>query len=238
MQPRLLLVLALAVPLAVRAAEPVAAPNTLSAAEQREGWRLLFDGASLAGWRGYRRPDLPAQGWRVRDGMIEKIGGEKGGDIVTAGTFGDFEFAWEWRLGPAGNNGVKYFVTEERPAAPGHEYQMIDDAGHADAKAGAKRTTAAFYDVLPPAPGKPLKPAGEWNQSRIIVRGNQVEHWLNGVRVLAYELGSDAVKAALAQSKFKDQPRFGEKIRGHLMLTDHADACWFRNLKLRPLDPR
>lgn len=233
MRPRLLPALALLLAFAARAADPV--PNTLTAEEKQAGWRLLFDGTSFDGWRGYRKTDMPAQGWRVKDGMIEKIGGERGGDIVTTDTFGDFEFTWEWRLGPAGNNGVKYFVTEERPGAPGHEYQMIDDVGHADARAGAKRTTAAFYDVLPPAAEKPVKPAGEWNQSRLVVRGSQVEHWLNGLLVLKYELDGDAVKAALAQSKFKDQPRFGEKIRGHLMLTDHADACWFRNLKLREL---
>ncbi|MFN0067514.1 MAG: DUF1080 domain-containing protein [Limisphaerales bacterium] len=235
MKLRLLPVLVVLLASAAHAAD--SPPNLLTADEQAAGWRLLFDGSSFSGWRGYRQAGMPALGWRVKDGQIEKIGGERGGDIVTAGTFGDFEFTWEWRLGPAGNNGVKYFVTEGRPGAPGHEYQMIDDAGHADAKAGAQRTTAAFYDVLAPAPDKPVKAAGEWNQSRLVVRGGQVEHWLNGVAVLKYELGSDAVKAALARSKFKDQPRFGEKIRGHLMLTDHADACWFRNLKVRELGP-
>jgi hypothetical protein len=212
-----------------------AAENTLTADEQAAGWRLLFDGKSFAGWRGYRQNAMPAQGWRVNDGQIEKVGGVRGGDLITVERFGDFEFAWEWRLGPGGNNGVKYFVTEERPGAPGHEYQMIDDAGHADAARGATRTTAAFYDVLAPAADKPRQPAGAWNASRLVVRGARVEHWLNGVKVLEYELGGEAVKAGLAASKFRDQPRFGEKIRGHLMLTDHADACWFRNLKVRAL---
>lgn len=237
MKARLLLLLAALLARPAFATEPATPPNTLTAAERQAGWRLLFDGRSFAGWRGYRRPDRPAQGWRVRDGLLEKVGGERGGDLITTETFGDFEFSWEWRLERAGNNGVKYFVTEDRPSAPGHEYQMLDDHAHPDARAGANRLTAAFYDVLPAAADKPLKPVGEWNHSRLVVRGREVEHWLNGTLVLRYELGSDAVKAGLARSKFKDQPGFGEKIRGHLMLTDHADPCWFRNLKLRELEP-
>ncbi len=237
MKARLLLLAAALLALPASASEPATPPNTLTEAERQAGWRLLFDGRSFAGWRGYRRPDMPAQGWRVRDGLIEKVGGERGGDIITAETFGDFEFSWEWRLERAGNNGVKYFVTEDRPSSPGHEYQLLDDHAHPDARAGAPRLPAPFYDVRPAAADKPLKPVGEWNHSRLVVRGREVEHWLNGALVLRYELGGDAVKAGLAQSKFKDQPGFGEKIRGHLMLTDHTDPCWFRNLKLRPLDP-
>ena len=133
---------------------------------------------------------------------------------------------------------MKYLVTEERPSAPGHEYQMLDDKGHPDGKIGPKRQTASFYDVLPPAADKKLNPPGEWNASRIVVRGNHVEHWLNGAKVLQCELGSEEVKAGLAQSKFKNAPQFGEKIDGHLMLTDHGDECFFRNLKLREFPKR
>jgi hypothetical protein len=135
-------------------------------------------------------------------------------------------------VAPGGNSGVKYFVTEERPKSPGHEYQMIDDPVY-PGKLTPQQLTAAFYDVLPTAADKPLRPAGEWNTSRIVVRGNLVEHWLNGRNVLTYELGSAAVKAGLANSKFKGEPGFGEKIAGHIMLTYHQDECWFRNLKIR-----
>lgn len=198
-------------------------------------WQSLFDGESLKGWRVYRQPQPPTAGWVVEDGCLKKQAGVRGGDIITEATFGDFEFSWEWKVAPKGNNGVKYFVTEARSSAPGHEYQMIDDTGHPDASNGAKRLTASFYDVIPPAPDRPVKPAGEWNHSRIIVQGNFVEHWLNGARVLTYELGSPLTKAGLQKSKFKDVAGFGDKIRGHIMLTDHQDECWFRNLKVREL---
>lgn len=220
------------VPILVSALFPSlhAAENELSATERVAGWHLLFDGKSLAGWRGYL--DAPIAGWEIRDGTLHTLAKSKGVPLITTKTFSDFEFAWEWKLAPAANNGVKYFVTEERPSAPGHEYQMLDDERHPDGKIGPHRQTAAFYDVLPPAADKPTKPIGDWNSSRIVVRGNRVEHWLNGRLVLAYELGSPAVKAALAKSKFAQEPHFGEKIAGHLMLTYHDDECWYRNLKL------
>lgn len=210
------------------------APNTLTAEERAAGWKLLFDGKSLDGWRGYRRDAPPESGWTIQDGTLRTVAKVKGGELITRQTFNDFEFAWEWRLAPGGNNGVKYFVTEDRPQSPGHEYQMIDAAGY-PGKLGPNQHTADFYDVLPAAADKPTRPAGEWNSSRIVVRGNAVEHWLNGKHVLTYELGSAAVKAGIEKSKFRGHPRFGEKIAGHLMLTYHQDECWYRNLKIREI---
>jgi hypothetical protein len=212
--------------------------NTLTLEEKQTGWRLLFDGKTLAGWRAYNKQSPPGAGWKVEDGLLKKVGGQRGGDIITEDQFGDFEFSWEWKISMGGNNGVKYLVTEQRPSAPGHEYQMIDDTGHPDGKLGAKRQTAAFYDVLPPAADKPIKPVGEWNLSRIIIQGNTVEHWLNGKKVLVYELGAEATRTALEASKFKNAPAFGTKIRGHIMLTDHQDECLFRNLKIRATEKR
>lgn len=207
--------------------------NSLSSDEKAAGWKLLFDGKSLAGWRAYNKPATPpAAGWKAEDGVLKKLAGVRGGDIVTEEQFGDFDLVWEWRVAKGGNNGVKYLVTEQRPSAPGHEYQMIDDAGHPDGRLGAKRQTAAFYDVLPPSADKSLKPVGEWNVSRVVIRGHQVEHWLNGARVLAYELDSEALRTAVAASKFKNAAGFGTKIRGHIMFTDHQDECWFRNVKI------
>ncbi len=214
------------------AAEPV---NVLQRDEKAQGWRLLFDGHSIQGWHLYTKKAQPEAGWKVEDGLLKKLAKVRGGDIVTDATFTDFDLIWEWRVAAGGNNGLKYLVTEQRPGAPGHEYQMIDDSGHPDGKMGAKRQTASFYDVLPPAANKPLKPVGEWNASRILVQGNHVEHWLNGAKVLEYELGSEAVKAAVAASKFKNSAGFGTKIKGHIMLTDHQDECWFRNVKIREL---
>lgn len=239
MKPRrtfaLLLALAVACSPALHAAD-----NELTAKEKAQGWQLLFDGKSLDGWRVYGKKDKPIAGWEVSAGTLRSIATPKGqkavGDqIITEKQFNDFELSWEWKLPPAGNNGVKYFVTEARPKSPGHEYQMLDDAGHPDGKIGPHRQTASFYEVLPPAANKPLKPVGEWNHSKIVVRGKTVEHWLNGKNVLTYELGSDAVKAGIAKSKFKNDAGFGDKIAGHIMLTYHNDDCWYRNIKLREL---
>jgi len=217
------------------AVEPSAKPNVLTAAEKAARWKLLFDGQTTTGWRSFKKPMFPAMGWKVEDGWLKCIANGHGGDILSADQFTDFELSWEWRISTNGNNGLKYFITEARDSAIGHEYQMLDDEGHPDGKRGPKRQAAAFYDVLPPSADKPYKPPGAINQSRIIVQGNHAEHWLNGAKVLAYELGSDELKAAVAQSKFKNVPGFGTKIKGHILLTEHHDEAWFRNVKIREL---
>ena len=230
MHPRPFLALAL---FAASAAFAPAADTQLTAAEKSAGWQLLFDGKTMNGWRTYA--NRPAGGWEVVDGTLHAIAKVKGAELITEKKFNDFEFAWEWKIPVAGNNGVKYFVTEARTKSPGHEYQMLDDVGHPDGKIGAHRQTASFYEVLPPAADKPLRKPGEWNQSKIVVRGKTVEHWLNGRNVLTYELGSEAVKAGIAKSKFKNDAGFGDKITGHIMLTYHQDDCWFRNVKIREI---
>ncbi len=217
------------------AAATAAAINVLTAAEKAEGWQLLFDGTSFAGWRGYRLPGPPPAGWEIRDGLLGTVANVRGVELITEKQFTDFELSWEWRIATGGNNGVKYFVTESRPSAPGHEYQMIDDARHPDGQRGPLYQTGAFYGVLVPAADKPLREPGEWNVSRIVVRGTHVEHWLNGRNVLTYETSSAAVKAGVAASKFRNEAGFGDKATGHLMLTYHNDACWYRNLKVREL---
>ena len=227
--------------LAAALALPALAQNTLTAEEQSAGWTLLFDGHSLKGWRAYGKPGTGPEGigagWKIADGLLQKQAGVKGGDIITDKQYTDFELAWEWRLAKGANNGVKYLVTEARPGAPGYEYQMIDDESDKWKNLHAKAKTASFYEVLPPAVDKPLKPAGEWNASRILVKGTHVEHWLNGAKVLDYELGSEAVKAGVADSKFKKYPDFGSKLTGHIMLTDHTDEAWYRNVKIREVTP-
>lgn len=226
--------------LALLAAVPSvpAAENTLSPAERRDGWQLLFDGRSWSGWRAYRQPaSAPIKGWEIVDGMLHCLPGQKGDQPVTARKFRDYELSWDWKILPKGNNGLKYLVTEDRPKSPGPEYQMIDDTGHPDGKLGPKRQTASFYEVLAPAADKPLRAAGQWNTSRLVIRGRQVEHWLNGRKVLAFELGSEEVKAGIAGSKFRNEAGFGDKIDGHILLTYHSDDCWYRNIKLRELKP-
>ena len=204
----------------------------------RQGeWVALFDGKTLTGWRGYRKPDASSSRWKVEGGAltVEAAGGSdtRGAlDVITEETYDVFELAWEWKIAPGGNSGLKYFVLEDRDAAIGHEYQMLDDERHPDAKIGPHRQTAAFYDVLP-AHDRPLKPAGEFNDSRVVVNGTSVEHWLNGARVLQYELGSAALQAAIDKSKFKGIERFGRPQKGHILLQDHGDRVWIRNIRIR-----
>jgi hypothetical protein len=219
--------------------EKPAAINQLSDAEKKAGWTLLFDGTSLDNWRGYKRADTSGTRWKVEDGMLTvdpKDGRDTRGqlDIISKSTFDRFELTWEWRVTEGGNSGLKYFVLEDMDAAIGHEYQEIDDERHADAKIGSHRQTAAFYDVLP-ASNRPLRPAGQFNQSRIVSNGRTVEHYLNGTRVLQYELDSAELRAAIAKSKFKDVARFGKLQNGHILLQDHGDRVWYRNLKIRKL---
>ena len=200
-------------------------------------WTTLFNGKNLDGWRPYGKPSgtVVPEGWKVEDGLLHKLPGVRGGDIVTMDKYADFELYWEWRLAKDANNGVKYMVTEARPEAPGYEYQMIDDNSPKWSKLNDNAKTASFYAVLPPDKDKPLKPAGEWNTSRVVVCGNYVEHWLNGKKVLEFELDGLAVKAGVAASKFKKYPDFGKKLSGHIMLTDHNDECWYRVVKIREL---
>jgi len=206
--------------------------NQLTPTEKAAGWRLLFDGKTTAGWRSFKKKTFPEKGWVIEEGILKKVATSVyGGDIITNDEYDDFDFQWEWRIAPKANNGIKYFITEQRNSAIGHEYQMIDDS----LPIPKKELTASFYDVLPPSEDKPVKPPGEWNHSRVLVQGNHVEHWLNGAKVLEYELGSEEVKAAVAKSKFKNVKDFGTKIKGHILLTDHRDEAWFRNLKIREL---
>jgi hypothetical protein len=212
-------------------------PNQLSSAERKAGWRLLFDGKSGTGWRGFKKTDFLKDRWVVKDGFLQHIASGEGdsrgaGDIVTTETFDDFDLRFDFRIAPGGNSGVKYLVTEEREGPIAHEYQVLDDKGHPDAKIGPHRHTAAFYDVLAPAADKPARPAGEWNEGRILVKGDHVEHWLNGKKVLEYELGSAELKAAIAKSKFKDVADFEAKLKGRILLQDHGDAVAFRNIKI------
>jgi hypothetical protein len=207
--------------------------NRLTSEEKAAGWKLLFDGETSEGWRGFKKQTFPTNGWLVADGWLHCLG-KKGGDVVSVGEYDQFELEWDWKLASGGNSGLKYFILESRNSAIGHEYQMLDDERHPDGKLGeGKRVTASFYDVLKPTVPPPSKPMGEINHSRILVQGNHVEHWLNGTKVLDYEAGSDAIKAAVAESKFKDVAGFGDRVKGHLLLQDHESEVWFRNLKIR-----
>ena len=217
-----------------RPATPAAGTDTLplTPVAADTGWRALFDGRSTAGWRGYRRPDMPA-GWEVVDGALTRTG--PGGDIITVDQFGNFELELEWMVAPGGNSGIFYRVTEagEHGYHSGPEMQVLDDSAHAD---GLSRLTAAgsAYGLYPAPPGA-VKPAGEWNAVRILVRGPHVEHWLNGTRVVEYELGSSDWESKVRGSKFAEWPAYGRAARGHIGLQDHGDRVAFRNIRIREL---
>jgi hypothetical protein len=205
--------------------------NQLTPQEQQDGWRLLFDGRTTDGWRGYNSPDMP-DGWRVEDGLLVRVGQ---GDIITTEQFENFELALDWRVGPAGNSGIFYRAVESDDpiyySAP--EMQILDDAGHVDG--GSPLTSAgANYGLHAPPPGV-ARPAGEWNSARIVVDGNHVEHWLNGVKVVEYELHSEDWNRRVAESKFNDWPAYGQATRGHIGLQDHGDRVEFRNIRIRVL---
>jgi hypothetical protein len=225
------------------AADKAATPNQLTAAEKKAGWVLLFDGKTTKGWRGYKKTaDDPAGAgrWAVKEGAIclpPGSGQDTHGarDLVSDGTYKAFDVKWQWKIASGGNSGLKYFVTEDHESAIGHEYQMIDDDRHPDAKIGPHRATGAFYDVLPPdAAAKKVKPIGEWNDSRVVVDGNHVEHWLNGAKILEYTLGSPEIQAQIAKSKFKTIENFDKPLDAHLLLQDHGNEVCFRDLKILP----
>ncbi len=205
--------------------------NTLTDEERAAGWHLLFDGQSTAGWRGYMRGDMPA-GWQVVDGALTRVAAA--GDIITVEQFADFELSLEWQVGPRGNSGIFYRAIEgpERIYHSAPEMQVLDDAGHRDG--GSPLTSAGANYGLHPAPRGVVRPAGEWNEARIIVRGNAVEHWLNGVQVVVYELRSADWKQKVAGSKFAEWPVYGLAETGHIGLQDHGDRVMFRNIKIRP----
>ena len=211
------------------------ADNTLTAAEQADGWRLLFDGTSLAGWHGYRQTTAP-EGWKVVNGAITRVG--QGGDLVSADTFSNFELRIDFRIAPNGNSGIFYRGVESADgpiyySAP--EYQVIDNAGHPDAKNGPDRYCGANYALDPPTNKDACKPAGEWNSARIVVNGAHVEHWLNGEKVVEYELWSDKWKAEVAASKFKEWPTYGMSKSGLIALQDHGADVAFKNIKIKVL---
>lgn len=206
--------------------------NVLTEAERAEGWELLFDGETTSGWRGFRQDTMPA-GWQVVDGSLARVG--RGGDIITDRVFNDFELKLDWRVESRGNSGIFYLVDEgvETIYHSAPEYQILDDAGHADG--GSELTSAGAIYGLYPAPRGAVKPAGEWNESRIVLRGNRVEHWLNGVQTADYELYSDDWERRVRESKFNEWPPYGRASGGNIGLQDHGDPVWYRNIKIRQL---
>ncbi len=214
----------------VRAAEP--AVNTLTDTEKQAGWKLMFDGTS-AGWHTLGAKEMP-KGWNIDQDALHHLPKGGGGDLTTNEQYDNFELLFDWKVAPNANSGLKYRVQEKtgQSSALGIEYQVIDQDGKADNQ--GKHAVASLYDVIAAKDAKP-KPVGEWNQSKILIKGNHIEHWLNGTKTVEVEYGSDVWKEAVAKSKFKSNAAFANPAKGHIILQDHGDEVWFRNMKIHEL---
>jgi hypothetical protein len=227
-------------------------PNTLTPAEIRKGWRLLWDGKTTSGWRGARSDHFPEVGWKIEDGVLsvlESGGGESehGGDIVTVDTYSDFEMELDFMLSEGANSGIKYAVqldlNQARGSAIGLEYQLLDDKTHPDAKQGVKgnRILSSLYDLIPAenlseeSSNIPSNGIGQWNRARIVVKGGHVEHWINNIKVVDYDRHTQLFRALVQKSKYKNWPNFGEWKEGYILLQDHGNTVYFRSIKIREL---
>ncbi|AGA79848.1 3-keto-disaccharide hydrolase [Echinicola vietnamensis] len=221
--------------------------NSLTDYEKEDGWKLLFNGTNTAGWKSAKGEEFPSKGWTVSEGVLtiaESDGSESQsfGDIITEDMYSAFDLSFQFKLSEGANSGVKYFVTLDEKtsgSAIGLEYQILDDEKHPDAKKGknGNRTLSSLYDLIT-ADKQPrfIKPIGEWNQGRVVVYpNNHVEHYLNGVKVLEYERGSDEYRKLVAGSKYAKWEDFGEADQGHILLQDHGNLVSFKSIKLKPL---
>ena len=232
-----------------------AAPNTLTAQEKTDGWKLLWDGKTGKGWRSPKTDKFPEHGWTIQDGVltVQDNKGEEsagGGDIITEKRYANFELTADFKLTPGANSGLKIFVqpdispvdkvTGKKTAvgsAIGMEFQVLDDALHPDAKLGkdGDRKLGSLYDLIPAPADKVTKPIGEWNSARILSEGKHVTFWLNGAKTVEFERGSESFRQHVAESKFKNIPEFGEWADGHILLQEHGTEVSFRNVKIREL---
>lgn len=217
---------------ALAAGSPPPTTDAPAGTAQASGWRSLFDGKTTSGWRGYRQPAAP-DGWHVVEGALVRMG-QGAGDIVTEDEFDNFELELEWKLPEGGNSGIFYRAGEAEAiwhSAP--EYQVLDNARHRDG-GDPKRSAGACYDLYAPVRDV-TKPIGEWNQVRIVASGAHVEHWMNGQKLLEYEVGSPDWNTRVAASKFKEHPGFGKATKGRIGLQDHGDMVSYRNIRIRSL---
>ena len=231
----LLSALALAASPALAQNEPKKEAPATAAAE--EGVTVLFDGTNGDNFRGYRKDKLP-DGWEVADGALHFKKGSGAGDIITKEQFENFELTFEWKISEGGNSGIMYHVKEldGPPYLTGPEYQILDNTKHNDGK--KPETSAASCYALYACSEDATKPVGEWNESKLVVNNNKIEHWLNGKKVVEYTIGSDDWNKRIAASKFKDWKEFGKHSKGHIAFQDHGDDVWYKNIKVKNLDAK
>jgi hypothetical protein len=220
--------------------------NSSNNSNSSDNWIVLFDGSDTNHWRGFHMESFPDSGWYIENRILHNDGSGAGG-LVTKDQYSNFIFEWEWCLyDEGGNSGVKYFVKErpdrEGKYAFGLEYQLLDDSNHAWMKEGKMtvndyHTTGALYEFFAPSDDKKLMPLGQFNSSKLVVKEQHVEHWLNGLKVLEYERGDEKFLEMRAKSKFKDRPEFGLHKEGHILLQDHQSRIGFRNIRIKILNP-
>ena len=214
-------------------------PNTLSEQEKADGWRLLWDGESTEGWRSIQDKDWPEKGWKIEDGVLRIEAKSGAGDLITKEKFGDFELKLDFKLTPKANSGIKLFIESEpgqvklKPLGP--EFQILDDKRHPDANKGKKdtRKCGSLYDLIAAPEDKKVMPVGGWNQAHIISKGKKVTFMLNGEVTVEFERGSKKWDQLVANSKYKNHKGFGEAESGHILLQDHYDLVFFRNIKIK-----
>jgi len=203
--------------------------------QEAEIWKVLFDGETFTGWRGLGRDSVPGGHWIIEDGSIRKVASGtvptapdgqplEGGDLMTVESYRDFELVFEWKVSPGANSGIKYNVSEAMSTA-------------SPPQNGPNRTAGGLYDLVPPGPAKELRPVGSFNEGRIVFREGHGEHWLNGVKILEFDLGTPAFDSVFALSKYLPVEGFAEQRAGHIVLQDHGDDVWFRNIKIREFAP-
>src|SRR6266446_7210888 len=207
----------------------------------KQKWQVLFNGKSTDTWRGFRRATFPSKCWNEERGELKTIKDcDKADriDIITKDTYQNFELELEWRVSPGSNSGIIYLVSENEDESwkSGPEMQVLDDDKHPDGK-NPKTSAGALYGLIAPT-NKTLKPVGDYNKVRLVVRNGHVQHWLNGKKVVGYDLGSNMLKELIAQSKFKDYPHFAQNRQGHIALQYHGDEVWYRNIRIRALPAR
>ncbi len=233
--------------LAAELAEPPA--NTLTSAEKAAGWKLLWDGKTPDGWRSAKGPAFPKGGWKMENGIlsINETGGAESasaGDIITTGKFSEFELSVDFKITPGANSGIKTFVdpsiNKREGSAIGPEFQILDDKLHPDAKLGrdGNRTIGSLYDMKAAPSGKKVNEVGNWNNARILAKGKQLTYWLNGEKTIDIERGGKEWRDLVARSKYKVWPGFGELSEGHILLQDHGNQVFYKNIKIRDLSKK
>ena len=225
--------------------------NQLTEAEKEQGWELLFDGKTFDGWRGLGRDSVQPDHWKVENGLIHKVNNKEveevtgkkidGGDLITIDTFRNFELQFDWKIKPDGNSGIKYNASEKistsyggKHSALGFEYQVLDDNAEKYKELASYQFTGSLYDMYAPN-NVHLNPIGEFNHSRILLDGNHGEHWLNGYKVIDYNFGTAEFDSLFQKSKYAKYPGFADRRAGHIVITNHSDDSWYRNIKIRRL---